>query len=102
VPGAPRYRFAWPRRGPPERPPAEPVVTAPVEQRQITLATHEDVQRELAVLFEAVTNGKLSAIEAVRRSRVLKSLAETMTAHSIERRLAAVEAASQVGKGKGR
>ena len=80
----------------------EPSRTAPAELRQIVLATHEDVQRELAVLFEAVTNGKLTAIEAVRRSKILKSLAETMTANSIERRWAAVEAASQVGKGKGR
>lgn len=67
----------------------------PVQPRRIRsriqLATHADVVKELKRLHMQVEGGEITAIEGVRRAKILNQLASAMTQSSIERRLATIE-----------
>lgn len=88
----PKFRgFLW------QREPAMPVDESPqpVQPRRIRsriqLATHADVVKELKRLHMQVEGGEITAIEGVRRAKILNQLASAMTQSSIERRLATIE-----------
>src|SRR4051812_38949864 len=60
-------------------------------RRRLRLNKQEHVARELRTLYAMTLSGELSAIEAARRGRLLKTMAEVLTSSAIERRLKAIE-----------
>jgi hypothetical protein len=82
---APAKLYAWQKPLVPE--PAE----APSKVTRTRLSSQEDVARQLRVIFRQVASGKLSSIEGRRQAAILKSLAELMVQHEVERRLGAIE-----------
>jgi hypothetical protein len=60
-------------------------------RKRIRLSSHEDIASELRRLHRLVENGEITAIEAVRQSRVLAQLATVMTAGKVQRRLDQIE-----------
>ena len=64
-------------------------------RRRLRLSKQEHVARELRTLYAMTLSGELSAIEAARRGRLLKTMAEVLTGSAIERRLKAVEGVVQ-------
>jgi hypothetical protein len=79
----------------PEKPEIDTVdqAAAGKPRRRLRLHNQEHVARELRKLYAMTLSGELSAIEAARRGRLLKTMAEVLTSSAIERRLKAVEAA---------
>ena len=90
-----------------QRDPAAPAKDQPAEidvadqaaagkpRRRLRLNKQEHVARELRPLYHLTLTGELSAIEAARRGRLLKTMAEVLTSSAIERRLKAIEGVVQ-------
>ena len=64
-------------------------------RRRLRLNQQGDVAREHRKLYARTLTNELSAIEAARRGRLLKTMAEVLTSSAIERRLKAIEGVVQ-------
>ena len=72
-------------------PDPDPPVAGKRGRARVQLADHDDIAKELRRLHRRVEAGEISAIEAVRQSRILSQLGQVLSASSVEKRLAMVE-----------
>src|SRR4051794_9513520 len=79
-------------------PPASDIPEKPPSTKRVRyrITSQADIARQLRKIFIAISNGELTADEGLKRARVLRNLADTITTSNLEKRLEAIENALTV------